>query len=77
MLAELQDETCPHCKRTGLDESTALSDVHPRWTLACAYCAGTGHVLRCGDCNQPLELVRPGKWQCVNEYCPINTKGRE
>lgn len=23
----------------------------------------------CGECGQPLQHVRPGKWQCVNAEC--------
>ena len=26
----------------------------------------------CGDCGEPLEYVRPGKWQCNNEKCLSN-----
>lgn len=75
MLAELQTETCPHCKGCGIEVWYEFNI--PVNSTDCPHCNGTGLVLRCRDCDQPLEPVRPGAWQCSNRYCPDAEKGGE
>lgn len=62
-----EPEKCPYCKE-GIVEHGYIGDQHVFY--ACEYCAGSGYRLRCGDCGEYLELVRPGKWQCINPTCP-------
>lgn len=62
-----QGEECPHCKGIGMYGSEANDLELVEIGEACPYCEGTGHTIICGECGNPLELVRPGKFQC--NYC--------
>jgi RecJ-like exonuclease len=67
-MGEMMSTQCPHCNGQGYKCVVVIEYD------ACVECDGTGYVLRCGDCGQPLELVRPGRFQCVNPECVVNAE---
>lgn len=68
MIAEtFDDEICPECKGKGYQTYRwAGAGPGEDVNFECDACAGTGHGLRCAVCGAKLQLVRPGKFQCLN-----------
>lgn len=68
----LDPDRCKECNGTGMKsgpygyiKNTDFDSVYE----ACPDCEGSGMTVRCGTCHKPLQLVRPGKWQCNSEEC--------
>lgn len=55
------EKPCPYCMGKGYSDWELYK--HQGLT-ECEYCEGLGYVIVCGECGNPLELVRPGKFQC-------------
>jgi hypothetical protein len=66
---------------TNLLPVSKISRNHERRVLTAAAlpyrCDGGEERHTCGDCGDELQIVRPGKYQCVNPKCSGNISTTE